>query len=173
MEALAAYWGVNGRRKDITPLLESMRRVEGGCGINLICLLPNFARERLYNHPYTTMDPAATKQDCFWSAFNFFKDVPDDRFNDMAYVRRVLDAEYYKILEPSQLGDLILLTTHDMTVVHAAAYVADDLVFTKNGSAYTQPWILMHPRRYDRHLRRALSHQRHAAHLFPQERPFS
>jgi hypothetical protein len=146
IEALAAYWGVNGRRKDITPLLESMRRVEGGCGINIVCLLPQFARERLYNHPYTTMDPNATKQDCFWSAFNFFKDAPDDHFNDMSYVRRVLDAEYYNILEPSQLGDLILLSTRDKTVVHAAVYVADDIVFTKNGSAYTQPWILMHLR---------------------------
>ena len=30
------------------------------------------------------------------------------------------------------------------TAIHAAAYVADDMVFTKNGESCTQPWILMH-----------------------------
>ena len=29
-------------------------------------------------------------------------------------------------------------------MIHAAAYVADDLVFTKNGEDFRQPWILMH-----------------------------
>ena len=28
--------------------------------------------------------------------------------------------------------------------MHVAVYVADDIVFTKNGFHYTQPWILMH-----------------------------
>ena len=29
-------------------------------------------------------------------------------------------------------------------MVHAANYVADDVVFTKNGGFATQPWMLMH-----------------------------
>jgi hypothetical protein len=62
----------------------------------------------------------------------------------MSYVREVLDRDYYTILEPSQLGDLVLLTTENKTVIHAAAYVADDLVFTKNGEDFRQPWVLMH-----------------------------
>jgi hypothetical protein len=41
------------------------------------------------------------------------------------------------------LGDLLLLSARNEAVVHAAVYVADDLVFTKNGESYTQPWILM------------------------------
>ena len=28
--------------------------------------------------------------------------------------------------------------------MHAAVYIADDIVFTKNGFHCTQPWILMH-----------------------------
>jgi hypothetical protein len=42
------------------------------------------------------------------------------------------------------LGDLVFLARPDGTVVHAAAYIADDIVFTRNGESYTQPWILMH-----------------------------
>ena len=28
--------------------------------------------------------------------------------------------------------------------IHSAVYLADDIVFTKNGNNYTQPWMLMH-----------------------------
>jgi hypothetical protein len=144
VEALVAYWGVGGRRKDISPLLKALQRVEGGTAINIICLLPHFVRDHLYTHPFTTAGLDTVKQDCFWSAFNFFKgDEPIDRFNDMAYIREVLKKDYYTITEPSQLGDLLLLSARNEAVVHAAVYVADDLVFTKNGESYTQPWILM------------------------------
>jgi hypothetical protein len=137
------YWSAGGRRKDVGPLLHAVKR-EGQGTLGIISLLPRFMRNHLYNHPFTTTDPSAVKQDCFWSAMNAFSDVPDNRFNDMAYVKEVLMRDYYSIVEPSQLGDLIFLTTRDETVIHAASYVADDIVFTKNGASYTQPWILMH-----------------------------
>src|SRR5262249_34363751 len=107
-------------------------------------LLPDFVRDHLYSHPFASLDDKSVKQDCFWSAFNFFCDPPDNHFNDMGYVRQVLDRDYYQIQEPSQLGDLIFLASSDESVIHAAAYLADDLVFTKNGEDHRQPWILMH-----------------------------
>ena len=114
------------------------------CKINVVYLLPDFARDHLYRHPFTSADDKSVKQDCFWSAFNFFNDTPDNRFNDMGYVREVLDRDYYEVQEPSQLGDLVFVTAGGKTVIHVAAYVADDLVFTKNGEDFRQPWILMH-----------------------------
>lgn len=144
IESLASYWGVGGRRKDVLPLLNSLRRIEGGCKLNIVYLLPHFAREHLYSHPYTPADPAGVKQDCFWSAFNMFLEQPDDRFHDLDYTRQVIKTDYYNIIEPTQLGDLVFLATNDSVVIHAATYVADDIIFTKNGENYTQPWILMH-----------------------------
>jgi hypothetical protein len=142
MDEIINYWSVGGRRKDLAPLLNSLRR-EGEATISVVCLVPRFMREHLYNHPFTSTDPNGVKQDCFWSAMNFFNDTPNDRFNDMDYVREVLKKDYYNIIEPSQLGDVVFLTTRDETVIHAAVYVADDVLFTKNGASYTQPWILM------------------------------
>ena len=144
VEKMSQYWGIGGRRKDVFPFLSALHRVEKGCTLNVICLLPDFPRDHLYRHPFAAPDDKSVKQDCFWSAFNFFNDPPDNRFNDMGYVREVLDRDYYKIQEPSQLGDLVLLTAGNKTVIHVAAYVADDLVFTKNGEDFRQPWILMH-----------------------------
>ncbi len=144
VEKIGQYWGIGGRRKDVFPFLSALHRGEKGCALNVICLLPDFPRDHLYSHPFAAPDDKSVRQDCFWSAFNFFNDQPDNRFNDMAYVRQVLDRDYYEIQEPSQLGDLILVTAGSGTVIHAASYVADDLIFTKNGEDFRQPWVLMH-----------------------------
>ncbi len=140
---LVAYWGVGGRAKDLEPLLDSLRRVEGGTMLDVLHLLPRFVRQRLYTYPPAVDETTVAKQDCFWSAFNMFNDEPDDRYADMNYAAEVLQTDYRHIVSPSQLGDLIFLATEDGTAVHAAAYIADDIVFTKNGAMYTQPWILM------------------------------
>ena len=144
VEAMSRYWGIGGRRKDVFSLLSALDRVRKGCSLNIVCLLPDFPRDHLYSFPLIAASDKGVNQDCFWTAFNFFNDPPDNRFGDMGYVREVLDRDYYKILEPSQLGDLVLVTAENGTVLHMASYVADDLVFTKNGRDISQPWVFMH-----------------------------
>lgn len=145
VEGMAGYWGVNGRRKDIVPLMKSLQLTSDGWNPSLVYFLSPFVRDRLYTYPFPSSDPSAPKQDCFWSAFNAFAPELNNRFNDMAYIRSTLDRDYYSIFAPSQLGDIVFLSTGDgASVIHAAVYIADDIVFTKNGFHYTQPWILMH-----------------------------
>ena len=71
-------------------------------------------------------------QDCFWSAYNFFNDPPDNSVENTHSVVQ-LNREYDRISNPSQLGDLMILTTRDGVPIHAAVYLADDIYFTKNG----------------------------------------
>ena len=143
MESIVDYWGAGGRKKDVGPLLHALRH-EGDSKINIVCLLPNFARERLYTYPLTAgVDASGHKEDCFWSAMNFFNETPDNRVNDMSYLKQVLTTDYAAINQATQMGDLIFLATPKDAVIHAAVYIADDIVFTKNGESYTQPWILM------------------------------
>jgi len=144
IEALAGYWGVGGRHKDILPLISSLQRVEGGLNMSLVYLLPHFMRDHLYMYPFPSSDPQAPKQDCFWSAFNALNAQTDDRFSDLQFARQTLIKEYYNIAQPSQLGDLVFLSGADNQAIHAAVFIADDIVFTKNGFHCTQPWILMH-----------------------------
>jgi hypothetical protein len=144
VEEMASYWGLGGRRKNLLPLFRALQRSEKSHWLSVITVLPDFPSDHLYSYPLISADPAAIKQDCFWSSLNFFNTATDDHFNDMNYVHEVLKREYQNILEPSQLGDLVFVATPNDTVVHAAAYLADDVVFTKNGESYTQPWILMH-----------------------------
>jgi hypothetical protein len=141
VEQLAQYWGLGGRRKDLLPFLTALHRVENGCRVNLVYLLPAFARNHLYR--YAAADEQNVPQDCFWSAYNFFNDPPDNSPED-THTLAGLSKDYYQIASPNQLGDLLILTTRDGAPVHAATFLADDVYFTKNGASCTQPWVLMH-----------------------------
>lgn len=146
--ALSRYWGRGGREDNLQPLLDSLKfnaisGVERPGKINVVTLLPPFVQERLYRHAEATTPAGRTPDDCFWTAFNFFSDSPDDRFHDAAYLMQALPREYMPIDEPTQLGDVIILAAPNGEAIHAANYVADDIVFTKNGMSRRQPWILV------------------------------
>jgi hypothetical protein len=65
VEQISQYWGIGGRRKDAFPFLNALHRVEKGCTLNIICLLPGFPRDHLYIHPVAAPTGKGTKQgDC-------------------------------------------------------------------------------------------------------------
>jgi hypothetical protein len=142
-KALAAYWGKEGRAKDIVPLLESLRRVPGGAELDVAHLLPPMARQRLYTYPFPSEDQIELKRDCTWTALNFFDETPDDRFCDPKEAMAELRSKYYPIKDTPTFGDVICLLGPDNRILHSAVYIADRIVFTKNGGYFSQPWLLM------------------------------
>lgn len=143
IDQLEKYWDYDGRHKDLRALFESLARVPGGCRIDIVHLLSPFARKRIYTFPPPSDDPLAARRDCHWSALNFFNDPPDDRFCDPQTVKQTLENDYDKVEGEHKLGDVIVLFHPGGETVHSAVYLADDLVFTKNGGAKTQPWVYM------------------------------
>jgi hypothetical protein len=143
IEQLVNYWGTGGRAKDLKPLLESLVNTPGASSIDIVHLLPPFARRRLYTYPTISANATTAIQDCNWSTMNFFNLEPDDRFGNLEFISKTLQSDYYQIAEPGHLGDLVFLTLPSGESVHSAVYIADNLVFTKNGEAVSQPWILM------------------------------
>jgi hypothetical protein len=143
LEALVKYWGAGGRASGVRPLLEALARNPGGGSINVACLLPPFARSRLYMYPEAIADPAAAQEDCFFSALNFFNDPPDVRFLDLETTRNTLRTEYRAVGDPPVFGDLLALLDEKGGGIHACIYVADEVVFTKNGETALEPWVLM------------------------------
>ena len=143
VEGLVHYWGRGGREKNLAPLLSSLAKLPGGTTINIDHLLPPFARLRLYTFPYTLKDPSAARQDCFFTALNFFNDTADTNFFNAAYAEQVLRTQYSPVKRSPSFGDVVLLATEQGEFVHACVYVADDFVFSKNGAAPEQPWVLM------------------------------
>lgn len=144
-DKLLGYWTWPGgmRVKDVAPLIESLKHTADG-RIGLVYLLPQFARQRLYTFPMPSR-PGDAAMDCHWSTMNFFNEVPDDHFTDPAYTVKFLETNYYQIAKPTKYGDIILfLDGNSNNAIHSAVYLADDIVFTKNGNNMAQPWMLMH-----------------------------
>ena len=138
---LVEYWGRGGRSKDLTPLLQSIARLPNGGSLDIVHLVPRFARLLAYTYPLPSERPMDANHDCHWTAFNFQNDEPDERFSNIDYVRQVLLEQYYRVMGEPLLGDLVIFVRKDGVVVHSCVYIADDIVFTKNGPAFSIPWL--------------------------------
>lgn len=146
INGIVTYWGQNGREKLIRPVLESFAKVPGrtnGVTLSISMLMPPTARLRLNTYPSAWPDPAAERQDCFWTALNFFHDPPDSRYLDSQLNKSVLASDYRVINTPPIYGDVVVLLDQAGGGLHACVYIADDFVFTKNGMNRLQPWVLM------------------------------
>lgn len=143
VDAIAGYWGMQNRRKDIKPILESLSQLPGGGKLDIVHLLPAFARQRLYSYPSPLLAQDGVRRDCHWTSLNFFSLVPDDRFGDAAEATRYILATYYQTGEAPQYGDLALFMLPDGNSIHSAVVLAGNLVYTKNGEDLNQPWIIM------------------------------
>ena len=138
IDAIARYWTSPGRRKSIGTFLESLRPREGEIEVDLGHLLPPVARRLLNTFPGPDVAP---RVDCVWTARHFFSPRADESRDAgtecVDYVRQHTLAIPF---EQRGFGDLIEFATADGLVLHVAVYLADDLVFTKNGATRLQPW---------------------------------
>ena len=132
---LSNYWSAGGRNKEILPLLKSVAETEGAETLDIVHLLPPTPRKLLHTYPLPDREGIGNElPDCFWSAFSFFGDAPSSRHLDTTI--HVFDERYLQIPPPYQLGDLILIYDKENDqILHACNYLADDLVFTKNGQS--------------------------------------
>jgi len=142
---IAEYWGRGGRRTDIRPLLESIAEAGGDASIDITHLLPTLARQYLYRYPRTTSADLAKPElaNCFWTALNFFGEVPDDRFLDLAVSVETLKRGYYFVQDGFQLGDVVTFSDKDGTLFHVGVYIAGNLIFGKNGRSVLAPWSIL------------------------------
>lgn len=144
IDALVNYWGRGRRSKDVRPIIESLAEVPGGGRIDVAHLLPGFARRRLYTYPSPKPnDQPPYLHDCAWTALNFFAEVPDDRLGEVAAQSAELRDHYVRIHDNPMMGDVVVFSDQGGALFHLAVYIADDILFTKNGPGYSQPWMFV------------------------------
>jgi hypothetical protein len=137
---LAEYWGTGGRVRQVEPILEALASRPDGGETDIANLLPPLPQTRLYT--YTRVQGPLF--DCHWSAFNFFSEKPDASIMGADRLQQVFRDEY-RLVNPSEarLGDLVLFRDSSGQVMHSAVFIADDILFTKNGISPKKPWVLM------------------------------
>lgn len=143
--SLADYWGRGGRRTDIRPLLESVAGGDNARSIDIVHLLPTFARNHLYRYPKLTTDDfdRPVLANCLWTALNFFRTAPDDRYLEPQYAIETLKRDYYVVEHGYELGDIVAFLDDAGNLFHVAVYIADGIAFSKNGTSPLSPWTFM------------------------------
>lgn len=140
---LILYWARGVPRKDLRPIFEALKAMPNGGTLDIIYLLPAFARQRVFTYPYPSQNNDGVHRDCHWTSLNFFSIVPDDRLGDASYAQEHILQQYFPVGEAPLFGDVLFLSRPDGSVIHSAVYLAADYVFTKNGDSVQQPWTIM------------------------------
>ncbi len=139
------YWSLDGKYTGSLPFLDAAIPVyeeEASEPIDLVHLLPPLPRQLLYAYSPRSLAVGTHRPDCFWSALNFFEDEFSQRFLDPV-AGESLGTEWLPIEGPSRFGDLVLIqSTVDDLAIHGCTYLADGLVFTKNGKSLVRPWLI-------------------------------
>ena len=144
VDTIVEYWGRGGRRTELRPLIESVAGLGADRYIDVVQLLPPFAQSRLYRYPKLSaadIDRPAVVN-CLWTSLNFFNSEPDDRFLDAAVALKTLKEDYFVVESDFELGDIVAFLDERGNIFHAAVYLADDLLFSKNGISAMAPWML-------------------------------
>jgi hypothetical protein len=143
-DKLAGYWHKGFRLKDTSAFMASVKRHKEVDRMDLLHLLPSGIRKILYTFPDPTASRSGYLPDCHWSALNFFNTQPLDRLADPVQATAYTLEKFTPIEPPYELGDVLFFTdTKTGDAYHSCAYLADDVVFTKNGRSPLQPWVLM------------------------------
>jgi hypothetical protein len=138
LDRAVAWWGVHGREDAVRArLLASMR--DGDAGVPLRELLPPFARER-----YGTFPNRDTRFDCFWTALNFFSPTGEGGALLDSDAFDATTARWTQVpLDQLRFGDVLVFRTEAGATVHAAVYLAEDLLFSKDGWTMHRAWELV------------------------------
>lgn len=139
-EPIVRYWTGRPRQKSLQTLLESARPAgEGVTRLDIVHLLSPFLRALAYIYP----SPGDPDYDCHWTTFNFFEDPPDDRFLEPRAVQEEFSRRFVPIRrESARYGDVVALMDETGVINHTAIFLAEDLVFSKNGNSLYSPWVV-------------------------------
>ena len=129
--------------KDSEPLLVAAAERDSMRFIDVTHLLPSIARRRLYTFPTVVSAAEGRLPDCQWTSLNFFNERPSDFFLDARISGTHLREAYDVVTDSNRFGDVLEFLDGQGNAIHACVYIADDIVFTKNGDGMIKPWVLM------------------------------
>lgn len=140
------YWttGTGSRRKDIEPIMQSIIDTDGVERLGLAHILPALPRKLLYTYPGDEYAREGLLPDCHWTSLNFFNYNPHEYLLDSRLATSSVLENFEPVEAPYRFGDILFLLDSDKgDAFHSCVYLADDMVFTKNGRNAFSPWVIM------------------------------
>jgi hypothetical protein len=120
--------------------LEGLSKLPQSPLVDVTHLFPPMPTARIFTYPFPSYNQP---ENCHWTSFNFFRDQPDARYTDVNFIRQKLETDYYPVFSDPRYGDVVFLTKPNGEIIHSAVFVADNIVYTKNGGHFSAPWLLM------------------------------
>jgi hypothetical protein len=82
--------------------------------------------------------------DCHWTSLNFFNYDPHEYLLDSRLATSAVLEKFALVEPPYKYGDILFFLNKDSgDAYHSCVYLADNLVFTKNGRNILSPWLIM------------------------------
>ena len=136
------YWSADGHNKEVSSLIFPAMDIEQVQKLDCVNLLPSLARRYLHTYPSEELVISASMPDCNWTALNFFSSSPLNYHTDDRFFGLHLTEDYDAVQPPYRFGDVLMFVRPDGTPHHSCVYIADDIVYTKNGRNRVAPWLL-------------------------------
>lgn len=136
------YWS-GGRSESVRlPFLSAITSRRAEQSIDISNFLPSLMRQKIYTYPEIELGVKGRFPDCHWTSMNFFAVTPQDFLLDTRLAASYLLEKYEPIDAPYRFGDIMCFMDSGEGL-HTCVYVADDIVFTKNGDSILAPWVFM------------------------------
>lgn len=125
-----AYWTVDHRNTAALPLLEALIEADTGRGIELSAILPGTVRVLLFN-----LSPLEIHRDISTTSYVMAASVaaPGYRFSRSEQFLPWFQQNFPPVAGPPKFGDVLVMSDDtEYPLPFACAFVADDLVFTRD-----------------------------------------
>jgi hypothetical protein len=142
LTALRRYWSAGYHRKDSLPMLNAAAEAPGGGRLDLTHLLPPLPRRLAYAYTTPELDRTGQAPNCHWTSLNFFNYTRQNIYLDLKLAASEVLQDYDRIAGPPAFGDILFFLDEKGNAFHSVVYLADDLVFSKNGGNTVMPWII-------------------------------
>jgi hypothetical protein len=136
------YWSGNERNTEVESIIMPAADSEGIERLDCVHLLPPLPRRHLYSYPSDELTMSAQQPDCNWTSLNFFGTTPFIYHTDDRLLAQRMEEAYTPVDAPYRFGDVLMLVGPGGTFLHSCVYMADDIVYTKNGETRLSPWLL-------------------------------
>jgi len=142
LTALKRYWSTNFHRKDSLPMLEAVADMPGGGKLDLTHLFPPLPRRLVYSYITPDIERTGQTPNCHWTSLNFFNYTRQNIFLDLKLASSQVLEDYERVPEANTFGDVLFFVDDQGSAYHSCVFIADNLVYTKNGENVMMPWIL-------------------------------
>ncbi len=142
LTTLRSYWSAGNRRKEALIMLNAASDLPGGSHLDLTHLLPALPRRLAYAYTTPEFERAGQTPNCHWTSLNFFNNTPQSIYLDLKLAASKVLEDYTRVTGAPTYGDILFFLDENGNAFHSCVFLADELVFSKNGGNTVMPWVV-------------------------------